>query len=261
MKIIFLNIWGGKVYGPLMEFLRPTPADTDFFCFQEVFDSPEQNRTVSWGGRADIFRSLCDALPDFTPHYSIAMHDFDGDHATDFPLSHGIAIFARNNITIASHGDFLIAGEQWHGPGTSKIFPHKLQYLRFEKDGRPYTLAHLHGVAVPGDKRDTPERLAQSQKIVDFLASERRENILGGDFNLMPDSESIHMIERANMRNLIAECNIKDTRGAIAHAQYHGSNRQHFADFAFVSPGVRVASFIVPKVEISDHLPLVLECA
>lgn len=258
MKTIYLNIWAGKVFEPLMAYIREAAADTDFFCLQEVFDSPLA-RTVSWGGRADIFTHLKNALPDFTPYYTVAMENYDGDALTDFPLMHGIAIFARQNIAIASHGDFLISGEDWHGPGTAEIFPHKLQYVRFEKNGAPHILANLHGTALPGTKQDSPERIAQSQKIVDFLKAERGKKILGGDFNLMPDTESIRMIEHTNMRNLIKEYAITDTRGAIAHERYPENDRQYFADFAFVSPDVRITHFTVPRVEISDHLPLMVE--
>ena len=270
MKIIFLNIWGGKIYEPLMKFLRQAAGDTDFFCLQEVFDSPEQ-RLTSWGGYANIYASLCNALPDFTPHYAIAMKNFDGDHATNFPLSYGIAIFAKKNIAVLSRGDILISGESWRGPGTAPIFPHTLHYVRFENNGVAYTLAHLHGAAVPGSKQDTPERIAQSQKIADFLNAEQGAKILGGDFNLMPDTESIRMIERAGMpphqniggggmRNLITEYGITSTRSPLSYGQYPEYDRQYFADYTFVSPGVRVARFTVPAVEVSDHLPLILEC-
>ncbi len=251
------------MYAPLMEFIRAAAADTDFFCLQEIFDSPEKNRTVSWGGRAAIYQDLCAALPDFTPYYAVAVKNFDGDNATDatdFPLTHGIAIFARKNIAILSHGDFFIAGENWQGPGTSDIFPHKFQYVRFEKNGTPYTLAHLHGIASPGTKRDTPERITQSQKIIDFLAGETGAKILGGDFNLLPDTESIRMIENIGMRNLITDFTIKTTRNQLSYGQYPEAERQYFADFAFVSSAIRVTDFHVPQIEISDHLPLVLTC-
>lgn len=269
MKIVFLNIWGGKIYEPLMDFLRTAAPDTDFFCLQEVFDTPphqniggggepEKNRIVSWGGRADIYKDICAALPDFTPHYAISVHNFDGDEYLDFPLSHGIAIFARKDITILSHGDFFIAGEDWHTKNDHRIFPHKLQYVRFEKDATLYTLANVHGIAYPGDKRDTPERLAQSQKIIDFLGAEAGEKILGGDFNLMPDTESIRIIEHIGMRNLITDFRVPTTRNQLSYGQYPEDQRQYFADFAFVSPAIRVTDFQVPQIEISDHLPLVL---
>ncbi len=258
MKIIFLNIWGGKLYAPLMEFLRAAAPDTDFFCLQEVFDSPEKNRALSWGGRADIFKDLCAALPDFTPYFTVAVKDFDGDEYLDFPLSHGITIFAKKKIAVLSHGDFMIAGEGWPHHGDIRAFPHKLQYVRFEKKGTPYTLANVHGVAYPGTKRDTPERLAQSHKIVDFLAAESGEKILGGDFNLMPDTESIRMIERAGFHNLITDFRIPSTRNQLSYGQYPEAERQYFADFAFVPPAIRVIDFQIPRIEISDHLPLTL---
>ena len=248
------------MYAPLMEFLRAAAPDTDFFCLQEIFDSPEENRTVSWGGRADIFNDLCAGLPDFTPYYAVAMHDFDGDEYLDFTLSHGIVIFAKKDITITSHGDFFISGEDWHAKNDHSIFPHKLQYVRFKKNGTPYTLANVHGVAYPGNKLDVPERIAQSQKIIDFLAAETGEKILGGDFNLMPNTESIRMIERTGMRNLIKDFVVKTTRNQLSYGQYPESQRQYFADFAFVSPGIHIIDFQVPRIEISDHLPLVIEC-
>ncbi|TSD04467.1 MAG: hypothetical protein Greene071436_144 [Parcubacteria group bacterium Greene0714_36] len=258
MKVIFLNIWGGKMYEPLMAFLKEQAPTTDFFCLQEVFDSPE-HREVSWGGRADILASLCSALPRHEGYFSVSVRNFNGDEYVHFPLAHGNAIFAKKEIPIQSHGDLLIAGEGWPDTGDLRAFPHKLQYICFHEKGSAYTLANLHGIAYPGTKLDTPERIAQSQKIVDFLAGEPGEKILGGDFNLMPDSESIRMIERGGMRNLITEYGITTTRNPLSYGEYSESERQYFADYTFVSPGVQVKSFSVPQVEVSDHLPLVLE--
>ncbi len=36
MKIITLNLWGGKVREALTEFLKHTAGNTDVFCFQEM---------------------------------------------------------------------------------------------------------------------------------------------------------------------------------------------------------------------------------
>ena len=106
MKIIFLNIWGGKVFDPLMEFLKESAHDTDFFCFQEVFDSPPHQRVgsggspeareVSWGGRANILFDLHRVLPNFAAYFAPAVEGFDGDNPVDFPLSLGLAIFSRS---------------------------------------------------------------------------------------------------------------------------------------------------------------------
>lgn len=39
MKLISLNTWGGKVYKPLMTFIKNRSQDMDIFCFQEVFNT------------------------------------------------------------------------------------------------------------------------------------------------------------------------------------------------------------------------------
>lgn len=262
MKIIFLNIWGGKVFEPLTAFLREHAPSTDFFCLQEVFDAPRIVPTA-YDYRTTILKDLNDMLPDFVPHFAPAVQGFDGDMMTtrDANLTLGIGIWAKKNIEIESHGDFLIVGENWRLEEPSGTFPHNLQYIRFRYTGVPYTLAHLHGAPQPGTKRDTDERIAQSQKVINFLAGEKDKKILGGDFNLLPDTESIRMIERAGMRNLITEYDITTTRNALSYGQYPESDRQYFADYAFVSPDVQMTSFVVPALEISDHLPLILELA
>jgi endonuclease/exonuclease/phosphatase family metal-dependent hydrolase len=120
---------------------------------------------------------------------------------------------------------------------------------------------NLHGLAYPGSKLDTSERLAQSQKIVEFLNNEKGEKILGGDFNLMPDTEGIRMIEAAGMHNLVKEFNIRTTRSELSYARYPEAERQYFSDYVFVSSGIRVLSFAVPAISVSDHLPMILEVA
>lgn len=261
MKITFLNIWGGTIYEPLMAFLREQAPTTDFFCLQEVFDSPE-SRTVSWRGHTNTLALLRNILPAFAYFYAPVQEGHDGNVPLDFPVSQGIALFVRKDIAPDAVGDIVIHGEKnGMAPSDLTSYPCNLQYIRFQHGQRGYTLAHVHGTAHPGSKRDTPERIAQSQKVIDFLARKKGEKILGGDFNLLPDTESIHMIERMGMRNLITEYGITTTRNAFSYGQYSEHDRQYFADYAFVSPGVPVQSFVVPHIEVSDHLPLILEFA
>ena len=60
------------------------------------------------------------------------------------------------------------------------------------------------------------------------------------------------------MINLIKKFAIERTRSCLS--PWFGSpDFQEFADYTFVSPDVNVLSFTVPDIEVSDHLPLVLE--
>ena len=85
---------------------------------------------------------------------------------------------------------------------------------------------------------------------------DKSAKILCGDFNLMPETESIKMLGEA-MRDLIKDYKITNTRNEISWKTYN--NKQYFADFTFVSKDINVLNFEVPYNEVSDHLPMILE--
>ena len=95
--------------------------------------------------------------------------------------------------------------------------------------------------------------LKQSQIIKDFLAKRReKKQIVCGDFNLLPNTESMGMLE-VGMRNLIKEFNIPTTR----NKNYERAEKH--ADYVLISPTVGVKNFRAVDIEVSDHLPLMLE--
>lgn len=258
MQIISLNILGGEIYEPLLEFLKQSVPTTDFFCFQEVYDSPD-GQLIADGARANILSDLTQTLPDFQLYYAPVQDDF---HLPENPsrVSYGLAIFAKKNIRIHSTGEVYIFRTKNSMVGNDdQTTPMNLQYLRFTHRGQLYTLAHAHGIYFPGIKLDTPQRLVQSQKIVEFLNQETGPKIFTGDLNLMPQTESIELIEQAGMKNLIKEFHITSTRSALNYAKYPANDRQYFADYMFVSPDIKVVDFQVPTISISDHLPLMLQ--
>ena len=248
------------MFDALMDFLKQTGSETDFFCFQEVTDSPQALETSN-GGRTNMFSEIAIVLSGFRGYYAPACSGFDDGKAVDFKLSHGQAIFARENVAIDSTGEVFLYGDKNMTPRNEPDWnsPAILQFVRLHVNDQRYTVAHAHGMAYPGSKRDTPDRLMQSRRLVSFLAGEQGRKIVGGDFNLLPDTESIGMITAAGMQNLIKESKITSTRNEFAYGLYPEAGRQYFADYAFVSPDVRVIDFHVPYLLVSDHLPLMLE--
>lgn len=75
----------------------------------------------------------------------------------------------------------------------------------------------------------------------------------------MPETRSVRLFEKNGFTNLIRKYGVKETRGFLNHQNYVGQDIQHFADFCFVSANVNVKDFEVPSVEVSDHLPLILD--
>ncbi|MBI3589596.1 MAG: hypothetical protein HY093_04275 [Candidatus Liptonbacteria bacterium] len=259
MKLISLNIWGGKKFGPLLEFIKSQASSTDIFCFQEVFRS-SAGPEVSNGMKMNIFSDLVAALPDHDGYFAPIQEQYDLHEKINFPAASGETIFAKRSLPILSHGERFIYGSYNDVVVRDGLLdlPVAIQYINIEGKSNRLTIAHLHGIVWPGKKEDSPARLEQSQNIINFLSEQPGEKILCGDFNLLPNTESIQMIEKNGMKNLIKDFKISTTRSIIEAAKY-GGNLQHFADYCFVSPSLKIKNFTVPTLAISDHLPLILE--
>ncbi len=261
MKLISLNIWGGKVYEPLIKFVKESAPSTDIFYFQEVFFS-KSGIKESHGTRVNILEDLAAVLPDFRSFVAPTASGYDNAGPVDFDITEAKVVFLKKNpaYLATADGNVFTSGNYRRLSRNEKMenVPTNFQYLRLSANGKKFAILNVHGVSRPGDKLDTSERLAQSQKIVDFLRGEDGAKIICGDFNLLPQTKSIAMIENAGMINLIKKFNIELTRSRLS--PFFGKpDFQKFADYAFVSRDVNVINFTVPDIPVSDHLPLVLE--
>ena len=115
------------------------------------------------------------------------------------------------------------------------------------------SILNFHALWLDGNKVDNPEILEQTNRIADILQRTSPPLILAGDFNLWPETESIAIIERAKMRNLIKDYSVSSTRPK----DFPFPNP--FADYIFTSPEIAIQSFQAMPDEVSDHLPLALE--
>ncbi len=256
MKLISLNIWGGKAFGPLMDFIKQSAADTDIFCFQEVFRSTSEIRE-SHGTVMNILDDLSETLPDFLRYFSPIQDLFDLTGRVDFDASLGQATFIRNSITVLSQGEFFVYRKR-NGAESLETIPANVNFTRLERNKKIFTICNFQGLWYPGEKLDTPERLEQSRRIKNFLDREQNPKILCGDFNLMPDTESMKLLEGSGLINLIETFKIPRTRSRLS--SFFGTpDAQKFADYVLVSPDVNVLDFKVPDVLVSDHLPMILE--
>ena len=259
MKLISLNIWGGREFEALTSFIRMHAESTDVFCFQEVFSSLQS--VVSRGSRLNILEEIKKALPNHETFFAPIQDNIDEEGMIDIPSVLGQAIFAKKDMHVEGGGFVFTYGAHNTMKGNDfATLPTGFQHIRINKGNTPIVIVSVHGLSRPVDKLDTPERLMQSQQIQDFLATCEGKKIVCGDFNLMPETTSITMLE-ANMENLIKTFHISDTRGPLNRNKYPSNDPtpNYFADYCFVSSDINVISFEVPNVAISDHLPLVLE--
>lgn len=245
MKIITLNIWGGKLKDPLFKFLKHYSPLVDIFCFQEIYSS-KKSVTNNKGMHLNIFEQICKILPNHQEYYA-------SSYKLNNQASTGLAIFASKKIVVKSVSDLFIFGKRTNKQIINyQNAPRNLQYFTFEIKDQRYLLCHFHGIWHPKTKLDTSQRILQTEKIRNFLRRHKESIILCGDFNLLPDTKSISILEKG-MINLVKEYNITTTRNS-----YYGRDEK-FADYFLTSPEIGIKNFKVLKDSVSDHLPLLLE--
>ncbi len=254
MRIISLNTWAGKLYGELESFIKRESKSTDIFCFQEI----QENFKLS-DGQATIKRAHAgidkEDVMDLGVRIEKLLPHFDKFLSKPYSsLGDRLAIFSKKTLEIKEASEYLL------------VNPTNSMYL-----GVPITMSSIaqcivtpdkvavlntHGFWVRGNKSDTPERITQSKRLLSIIHSLATDKVvLIGDFNLLPDTESIELLDE-EMRDLIKECGIKTTRSKVAK-----KGKGKFADYAFISAGVGLKDFRVLDEVVSDHLPLLLDIA
>ncbi|MEI8344227.1 MAG: endonuclease/exonuclease/phosphatase family protein [Candidatus Moraniibacteriota bacterium] len=226
MKIVFLNTWNGKIQDKIAEFIKEQVNDTDIFCFQEVYAE---------------MKIICKEL--LADYVEISAYKFVIKN-DDFPQ----ATYVRKNLNILS-SEIIFDRDMDCGLGI---------YLQIKNADKNIHVCNFHGLSQPGHKLDNPNRLKQSRGLIDFFQGKKGAIVIGGDFNLFPETKSIQMFEENGYGNLIKDYKIATTRNKFAWEMYPES-KQYYSDYIFANGEVKVKNFLVPSIEVSDHLPLILD--
>lgn len=250
MKLISLNTWGGRAgIQNLLSFFT-NHRDADIFCLQEVWNGGEHMEGRVAGGAKlvnisfKLFQEIGQSLPEhvgfFRPHV--------GDH-------YGLAMFVKKSLKITEEGEFFVYKEKGYvSPLESGNHARNIQYVAFETGRGIRTVVNFHGLWNGGGKIDSEDRLLQSDKIANFLDDLISPYVLCGDFNLLPETESLKKLENLGLKNLIKEFEVNSTR-----TSFYTKSENKFADYVLVNKGIIVKDFRVLPDEVSDHAPLFLD--
>lgn len=225
MKIVFLNVWGAHMQASLVDYLAEQARDTDIFCFQEAAESMKR----ACAGVLSGYKEISD-------YKYISEHEH-------FPQ----VIYVRKDIEVLSAGS-LMHDDMDRGLAI---------YVKVRVDGGEMYVCNVHGKSRPVEKLDDPGRLAFSHALIDFFADKDAPVVIGGDFNLLPETHSVRMFERAGYRDLIGGFDIDTTRNRLVWDRY--PVKMYYSDYVFLSDKVQLVDFSVPKNEVSDHLPMLLK--
>lgn len=259
MKIITLNTWGGRAGEEnLLSFFDKYKENTDVFCLQEIWSSfpkelllgriaggfPLKLDTVMQEGFLKLKEKLSEHVDYFRPHLL--------DH-------YGLLSLIKKDIRVDEEGEVFVHKYKGYLPDEyepgSDLGRHarNIQYIKTVLNDKPLTIINFHGLWNGQGKGDSEDRLNQSKNVLDFIKTLDGEVVLCGDFNLLPDTESLKMFEDYGLKNLIKEYGITSTR-----TSYY-TKPLRFADYVFVSQGLDVKDFKVLPEEVSDHSALYLE--
>lgn len=258
MKLMSLNVWGGKLYKPLIEYINNESTDIDIFCFQEIFHSNVSKRTN--GSITDLYSRISTELTEYIRFFAPTFTGFDTEKKVDFDLSFGQATFIKKSVDLISEETQFVYGKYDHTPPVEidgikdgLDLPRNIHLIKVKLNKKDILIGNLHGFWNPGSKKDSIQSISQSKKINNIFGDFKGPKLLAGDFNLKPNTKSLAMLEK-NMKNLIIEHNITSTR-----SKYYKKTTERFADYILVSDDIVINQFEVINNEVSDHLPLVLD--
>lgn len=239
----------------------------DILCLQEVIHSASSEK--DWltyrddahvlAQRANFFRYVCTALPDHVATFCPAAQGVLWDGDTSIPSQWGLATFVHKSIPIIGqvqgfvHKDYSPVG---YGEHPRSRNAHGVRVYDYETE-RAVSVTHMHGLRDLKGKMDTPERKAQAHRLLELscLISEPDDlAVICGDFNVRPDSETLSILRRAGMVELVSEHGLETTRNS------HYTKPEKFAEYMLVNRADSVRDFqVVHEPEVSDHCPLVLD--
>lgn len=255
MKIITLNIWGGRVLEPLLELFRTKVQEADIICLQEVFASSEQQDGV------DVCTNVLEQILPLMEDYRFVYNSNVVEHLTSAisleGLRYGNAIFVRKDIRFRSSQNHFIVkypGDEFDLEA-GEDHPRALQLVQLaDEAGRELSVANYHGYWSNGPKTDDATRLEQSRKIRSVLDGLGEPYVLCGDFNLLPDTGSMQILTDG-LTDMVAKYGIKATRSSL----YKRLEYAPFADYILASSGIVDAGFAALPDVVSDHLALELD--
>ena len=241
MKLVQLNVWGGRLDHPLKDFLKT--ENPDILCLQEAIDLDK--------GRGALFVSVSEMRdivgaeyyymsPAFSFNFMQRKAHFGNCIISKLPIMQEETIFTGReyepNFDWTKH--------------TQNI--RNLQHVEIALEtGGPLHLFNHHGHHNYVDKDGDDETVRQCNIIAEKIKAVPGRKILAGDFNLVPDSTSLKPINKL-LRNLTMEAHVSTTRTIL-------TRRTEPCDYIFTSEGITVRSFTVSDVLISDHQPLILQ--
>lgn len=264
MRLISLNIGLFEKNNSRLKHFFETQKP-DIICLQEVTRRVDKTALEKYISKDTIDISTSDLnFSFFSPNWTMdgfEVKNFHGKNLFKFDLG-GFVEFGnyvksrfkiRMGQSIFTQGCFsLLTEEYWN------LWPKNdcksVQIVDTALDnGKKLRILNYHGIWSK-NKQDSNLTIKASQTINKLALEVNYPVIICGDFNLFPDTKSIHLLKE-NFISLVDEFNIKTTRPQSSELN---NSERNIVDYIFVSKDIKVNNFEVLGSSVSDHLPLIL---
>src|SRR3989344_564607 len=244
VKFLQINIWlGGRIWGSLIDFIKK--ENPDIITAQEIYSNRGENNGNNLYTFSDLQKMLQYPHTNFVPEF---IH-IRGEGR----LEQGNAVFSKLPLVDSSSryfvGSFGEFDESIQRVGDE---PRNLQHVTLDIGGKHVDVFNVHGIVDNRGEYDSPDRLEMSRVIVEEIGG--KENvILSGDFNVKPNTKTIGNIEK-HLTNVFKD--ELTTTFNMRHKDNPGFATA-VVDMIFVSKSIKVLEHHCPRVDVSDHYPLV----
>lgn len=245
VKVIQLNIWRGTLLNNAIEFLKK--ENPDIILLQEVYSTDLPGMPITHR----LFSYLSGKFPEYEGLYGPAFTDTTklGD------IESGNAIFSKFKIT-DSKNTFFDEPYRTFDEQDQTDFSHNPQTIlraTLDVEGVEVNAFSVHGIWGQ-DGEDNPRRMEMGDIIISEI-KDKQNVIMGGDFNIQPHTETIKSIEK------YVDSVFKDSLTRTFNLKYKtdGGYATAAVDMMFTSSEIKVIDKKCLDIQVSDHLPLVVE--
>ncbi len=259
MKLISFNI-GIKIDNSqeIGNFIKSQNAD--IVAFQEIIRHFDESVLEMYKSQKDVKKIIGKKLPYsfFGPQWIADAMRKNGNMHRDFNgfVEQGNEIISKFPILNATnefyhkHYSLELEWANFH----TEDHPRCVQIVELNVNDKNLQVLNLHGL-YSRDKQDSERTINQCRYILEVAKRKNIPTIIVGDFNLFPETKSIGILNK-EFKNLIDEYGIQSTRPNFNDGTDKGTN---VVDYIFVNDKIKVNNFEVININISDHLPLILD--
>ncbi len=249
MKIVSLNLWnGGRLFDQARDFL--VSQNADIYLLQEVYNGHGTNLEARFR-TADLLRQTFSNYDHFFAPFYLDTRPKEGK------IEDGQLMISRRPLSNQQMIWFDVPFGEYDIDAMTDFSnsPAGVQKAQVEFEGKNITLLNVHGPWNLDGLADTTRRQTMRDKL---LAEAGEYTIMAGDFNAQTDAPAMRDLGK-ELVNVFGHNQATSFNLSRKDLDKFPGYATAVVDMMFVTPNLHIISKQMPQVDVSDHLPLVVE--